>query len=99
MASDPELPRFAVSSCHWPKGGQSRIDRPGKADCNSAPWQHLPEEVLHFVCELRGPITTGSRFAKTGAPTRFNKRGRWLWVPAFAGTTAEYAALSRKPTS
>src|SRR3954454_6250067 len=65
MAADPKLPRFARPSRHWPKGGQSRIDRQGRAVCKSAPWQHLQMEVLHFVCELRGPIVTGLGFAKT----------------------------------
>jgi hypothetical protein len=54
MAGDPELPRFAGSSCYWQKAGQSRIDLQGKAADSSAPWQHLQLEVLHFVCELRG---------------------------------------------
>src|ERR1700740_1000333 len=61
MASDPELPRFAGPSCHWQKAGQSRIDLPRKAARSSAASQHLLEEVLHFFCELRGPITTGRR--------------------------------------
>ena len=34
-----------------------------------------------------GPITTGLRFAKAGAPARSNNTALWLWVPAFAGTT------------
>src|SRR5512143_829973 len=72
MASDPELPRFAGPRCRWPKGGQSRIDRQGIAARNSAPWQHLLKEVLHFVCELRGPITPGSGC------------GASCWLPVFA---------------
>src|ERR1700757_569373 len=62
MASDPELPRFAGPSCHWQKAGQSRIDLPRKAARSSAASQHLLEEVLHFVCELRGPITISGRY-------------------------------------
>src|SRR5262249_11169887 len=68
MASDPELPRFAGPSYHWPKGGQSRIGRPERAACKSAPWQHLRLEVLHFVCELRGSITQGRCWARAGDP-------------------------------
>jgi hypothetical protein len=66
MAADPKLPRFARPSCHWLKGGQSRIDRQGRAVCKSAPWQHLQMEVLHFVCELRGPIAPAGHLAKIG---------------------------------
>src|ERR1700755_2510660 len=67
MASDPELQRSAGPSCHWPKAWQSRIDLQGKAVRNSAPWQHLQQEVLHFVCELRGPIASVSVRRKVSA--------------------------------
>src|SRR5262249_34179955 len=30
-----------------------------------------------------GPITTGLRFAKAGAPASSNNMTLWLWVPAF----------------
>src|SRR6516162_388115 len=52
MASDPELPRFAGPSRHWPKVWQTRIGLQERAARKSAPWQHLQLEV-HFVCKLR----------------------------------------------
>src|SRR6185312_15118270 len=42
-----------------------------------------------------GPITTGHRFAKARATVRRNHSCLWLWVPAFAGTTAERLFDSR----
>ena len=36
-----------------------------------------------------GPITTGHRLAKAGATVDRNDSSLRLWVPAFAGTTAE----------
>ena len=56
MARDPELPRFAGSIAHRLEAGQSRIGLPKKAARTAAPWQHPLNKVLHFVCELRGPI-------------------------------------------
>src|ERR1700757_5386769 len=82
MASDPELPRFAGPSCHWQKAGQSRIDLPRKAARSSAASQHLLEEVLHFVCELRGPITTGSR----------NRSSRAVYDPSSPLLVSEYGS-------
>src|SRR5262245_5015618 len=85
MASDPELQRFAGSFVHRLEDGQSRIGRPMTAARTCVPWQHLSKKVLHFVCELRGPIATKVSII-AGSAT-------WLccgvWVPAFAGTTAE----------
>jgi hypothetical protein len=46
-----------------------------------------------------GSITTGHRFAKAGAPARSNNSTLWLWVPAFAGTTAGHEARARHPIS
>src|ERR1700746_1270879 len=91
MASDPELPRFAGPSCHWQKARQSRIDLPRKAARSSAASQHLLEEVLHFVCELRGPITTGPNFFRglviLSCPTTLAvEYGSWLAL-RLAGTT------------
>jgi hypothetical protein len=87
MASDPELPRFARPSCHWQKAGQSRIDRPRKVDRSSAPWQHLQRKVLHFVCELGGPIATGARGYDWSSNSFVGSIDLAAWVPAFAGTT------------
>src|SRR5262245_5498631 len=58
MASDPELQRFAGSFVRRLEGGQSRIGRPMTTARTCAPSQHLSKKVLHFVCELRGPIAT-----------------------------------------
>jgi hypothetical protein len=41
-----------------------------------------------------GPIATGQSFANAGAPASSNNSILWLWVPAFAGTTAEQASIS-----
>jgi hypothetical protein len=44
-----------------------------------------------------GPITTGRCCCEERRPIVLNKNGRWLWVPAFAGTTrGERASLRHK---
>src|SRR3954469_24839239 len=100
MAADPKLPRFARPSCHWPKGGQSRIDRQGRAVCKSAPWQHLQMEVLHFVCELRGPITTGHGYRHDGGDSLFQQAAVGVMGPGFRQDDIEIltsSAGSRSP--
>jgi hypothetical protein len=57
MARDPKLPQFAGPIAQLLEAGQSGIDLPVTAVRTCAPWQHPFKEVLHFVCELRGPIT------------------------------------------
>src|SRR6476469_9780566 len=47
-------------------------------------------------CESRGPYAAASRFEAVGVDTLHNNQGRWLWVPAFAGTTASLFAVSRR---
>jgi hypothetical protein len=42
-----------------------------------------------------GPIATDARFAKAGAAAHSNNCHRWLWVPAFAGTTSGVCCASR----
>src|SRR5581483_10578388 len=56
MARDPKLKRFAGPNARLFEARQSCIGLPVKAGRSSAPWQHPLKEVLHFVCELRGPI-------------------------------------------
>src|ERR1700758_5785418 len=103
MASDPELPRFAGPSCHWQKAGQSRIDLPRKAARSSAASQHLLEEVLHFVCELRGTHNHRRRlFSRAGYSFLSNDIGRGVWVLARASLGrdddgAYFAALACLP--
>jgi hypothetical protein len=36
----------------------------------------------------QGPIRRGGRFEKCWSMTLRNNNSLWLWVPAFAGTTA-----------
>src|SRR5205809_3518915 len=40
-----------------------------------------------------GPITTNGYVAPSGGRRPFNNSHRWLWVPAFAGTTTMGEAL------
>jgi hypothetical protein len=42
-----------------------------------------------------GPIATDARFAKAGAAAHSSNCHRWLWVPAFAGTTSGVCCASR----
>src|SRR5262249_47738148 len=42
-----------------------------------------------------GPITTGSNCGNAGATGHPNHDGLWLWVPAFAGTTASLRHVIR----
>src|SRR4051794_17567119 len=44
-----------------------------------------------------GPITTNGYVAPSGGRRPFNNRHRWLWVPAFAGTTNVRAIPPRRP--
>src|SRR5882757_10207817 len=43
-----------------------------------------------------GSITTNARFAKAVAPPYASGEHRWLWVPAFAGTTEILIPIMRR---
>ena len=50
------------------------------------------------VPATQGPITTGHGCSPAGTAIESNNRGRWLWVPAFAGTTrGEIGVLEHDP--
>src|SRR6516165_10255540 len=81
MASDPELPRFAGPSRHWPKVWQTRIGLQERAARKSAPWQHFQLEVL----PRRG--LTRSSLLKTDASlpdfwpmAAWSGESRQLWI-------------------
>jgi len=49
-------------------------------------------------CERRDPYAVKLRFKDVASGTA-NNRSRWLWVPAFAGTTRKFTSPSPPATS
>ncbi|SDO41352.1 hypothetical protein SAMN05444050_4076 [Afipia sp. GAS231] len=58
--------------------------------------ERVKEPIFCRPCERRDPYAAAYRVGD-GVATFFNYCSRWLWVPAFAGTTAYAASMRRKP--
>src|SRR5260221_11153618 len=51
--------------------------------------EHPPHRRPGKAKREPGPIAAGIRFGNAGAAADQNHERRWLWVPAFAGTTKD----------
>src|SRR5262245_23697494 len=61
---------------------------PGWLPCPSSSGTQLSSRTSERSERDTGPTTTQRGFAKPGASASSNNRTLWLWLPAFAGTTA-----------
>src|SRR5258708_76608 len=95
--TSPNLPRHKSGSCCISgapsnQSARERIIQNAQARAHhAAPSQSVaPPRRVDALVRKQGPITTGICGRAGYRTSQVNSKQRWLWVPAFAGTTTNY---------
>src|SRR5713226_7142385 len=84
-----ELGFSRVRQYHCPKSATADLDGAGPESTLILAGEEISSPSSRpSACARRDPYAVPSRFGTRSVAFRYH-HGRWLWVPAFAGTTAE----------